>query len=128
MSVTFSVLLVRDEGRNLVDLPGGPEINVNNGNAVLLLRELGLLDAEADGTGITGYQHGCVGVEEFAERLALAELLDTGAARPALTVGAVHDPGVGPDYLAARLAELSALVRAAHTARDQGEHTEIVWG
>ena len=117
MSVTFAAEIVSPDGRNITEVPGSPEVNLANGNAATVLQALGLAersDPDRDACG-------SVPAEEFAQRLAIAELADPGVGRatqvhPLGGGSTLTAVGTDPGYLARRFADLDAVARAAAAA------------
>jgi hypothetical protein len=98
-------------------LPGGPVLNVANGNAARLFELLGLGE-EWDGE---------VPAEDFLGRCLLAHaLLDIAGdeqGRPDVHDGRFVECGYPPGYLAGRLVELHGIAEWAHH-----HHVPVVWG
>lgn len=110
MSITFTTARKIDE-RTTEWLPDGPELNVSNRNASLLLTELGL---EFDYCGSIDPEHllGLIGLRQmFPSGLELPTIEErgTGGAR-------MIDCGVGPEYIPQKLRQLAHVATAAMAA------------
>ena len=114
MSVSFSARFLADGDRTALPVAHLEDINLNQGNAALLL---GLLELDLLGTEEFVGQ---VAAQDFAERVALAEVHDLVGARPGFEDRRWTEVRSSAAYLRAKLSELSELARAALTLTAHG--------
>lgn len=114
MSVSFTVRTVPAGETYAFPVAHLDEINLNDGNARLVLDLLGLHEPDTGAPMMWGLCR----AGEFAERVAVAEATDPGSGRAGFDDGRWHEIGADGAHIRGRLSELSELARAARDLPD----------
>ena len=124
MSVSFSARFLAHGADIALPVAHVEDLNLNQGNAALLL---GLLELDRGHHAKYGFI-GQVPARDFAERVALAEVCDLVGARPGFEDVRWTEVGSSAAYLRAKLHELAELARAAIALTGDGGDGFVAWG